>query len=113
MGLLGSDGILKPICLSGSIIAKDSTAENQSRAIISLFTESAQLLANQIKITAEMFPECDNLLDLIPMPSSMFVSKLLYGMVTTKTCNTSQLTCLTVIEHIYQICHEWAWLRRT
>ena len=39
-GLLGSDGILKSICLSGSIIAEDSTAENQSRAIISSFHKS-------------------------------------------------------------------------
>ncbi len=39
VGLIGSDGILRSICLSGSIIA--ATAENQSRAIISSFTESS------------------------------------------------------------------------
>jgi hypothetical protein len=61
VGLLGSDGILKSICLSGSIIAKDSTAVNQSHAMISLFTESLQLLADWIKTTAEMFPDQDNL----------------------------------------------------
>ena len=46
VGLLGSDGALRSICLSGSIIAEDSTAENQSRAIIATFTESAKLLAD-------------------------------------------------------------------
>ena len=66
IGLLGSDGVLRSICLSGSIIAKDSTAENQSRAIIASFTESAKLLADWIKVTAEMFPNRDDLIDLIP-----------------------------------------------
>ena len=106
VGLIGSDGILKSICLSGSIIAEDSTADNQSRAIISSFSESAQLLADWIKTTAEMFPERDDLLDMIPKPSSMCVSKLLHGMVTTDTYNTAQLTLSRVIEHIYRICHE-------
>ena len=100
VGLIGSDGILRSICLSGSIIAEDSTAENQSRAIISSFTKSSQLLANWIKTTAEMFPDRDDLLDLIPKPSSICVSKLLKGMVSTDTCNTTQLTRSRIIEHI-------------
>ncbi len=107
VGLIGSDGILRSICLLGSIIAEDSTADNQSRAIISSFTESAQLLADWMKTTAEMFPDRDNLLDMIPKPSNMCVSKLLVnGMVTTDTCNTMQLTRSRVIEHIYCICRE-------
>ena len=106
VGLIGSDGIMKSICLSGSIIAEDSTADNQSRAIISSFTESAQLLADWMKTTAEMFLDRDDLLDMIPKPSSMCVSKLLHGMVTTDTCNTAQLTRSRVIEHIYRICRE-------
>jgi hypothetical protein len=106
VGLIGSDGILRSICLSGSIIAEDSTAENQSCANISSFTESSQLLANWIKTTAEMFPDCADLLDLIPKPNSMCVSKLLKGMVSTDTCNTAQLTRSTIIEHIYRICRE-------
>jgi hypothetical protein len=43
---------------------------------------------------------------MIPKPSSMCVSKLLHGMVTTDTCNTAQLTRSRVIEHIYRICRE-------
>jgi len=103
VGLLVSDGALRSICLSGSIIAED---ENQSRAIIASFTESAKLLADWIKVTAEMFPNREVLIDLIPKPSSMCVSKLLNGMVSTDTCNTAQLTRSMVIEHIYQICRE-------
>jgi hypothetical protein len=104
IGLLGTDGKLKSICLSGSIIAEDSTAENQSRAIISSFTESAQLLADWIKTTEEMYPDRDDLVNLIPKPSSMCVAKLLNGMISTDTCNTARLTRSTVIEHVYGIC---------
>jgi hypothetical protein len=104
IGILDTNGKLKSICLSGSIIAEDSTAENQSRAIISSFTESAQLLVDWIKTTEEMYPDRDDLVNLIPKPSSMCVSKLLNGMITTDTCNTARLTRSTVIEHIYGIC---------
>jgi hypothetical protein len=106
VGLIGSDGILRSICLLGSIIAEGSNADNQSRAIISSFTESAQLLADWMKTTAEMFPDHDDPLDIIPKPSSMCVSKLLNGMVTTDTCHTAQLTRSRVIEHIDRICRE-------
>ncbi len=102
--LLGTDGKLKSICLSGSIIAEDSTAENQSRAIISSFTESAQLLADWIKTTEEMYPDRDDVVNLIPKPSSMCVAKLLNGMISTDKCKTARLTRLTVIEHVYGIC---------
>ncbi len=53
-----------------------------------------------------MFQDCDDLLDLIPKPSSMCVSKLLKGMVSTDTCNTVQLMRSTIIENIYRICRE-------
>ena len=91
-GILDTNGKLKSICLSGSIIAENSTAENQSRAIISSFTESAQLLADWIKTTKEMYPDRDDLVNFIPKPSSMCVSKLLNGMISTDTCNTARLT---------------------
>ena len=103
MGPIDSDGILRSICISGLIISEDSTTENQSRDIISSFTESSQYLANWIKTTAEMFPDCYDLFDLIPKPSSRCVSKLLKGMVSTNTCNTAQLTWSRIIEHIYRI----------
>ena len=106
VGLLGTDGVLRLICLSGSIIAEDSTAENQSRAIISSFNELAQLLADWIKMTEEMYPGREDLVNLIPRPSSMCVSKLLNGMISTDTCNTARLTRSTVINQIYGICIE-------
>ena len=74
VGLHGTNGVLKSICLSGSIIAEDSTAENQSHAIISSFNESAQLLADWNETTKEMYPGRENLVNLIPKPSSMCFS---------------------------------------
>jgi hypothetical protein len=106
MGLIGSNGILRSICLSRLSISEDSIAENQSRAIIYSFTESSQYLSNWIKTTAEMFPDRDDLLDLIPKPSNMCVSKLLKGMISTDTRNTTQLTRSRIIEHIYRICRD-------
>ena len=51
-----------------------------------------------------MYPDHDDLVNLIPKPSSMCVSKLLNGMISTDTCNTARLTRSTVIEHVYGIC---------
>jgi hypothetical protein len=55
-----------------------------------------------MKTMAGMFLDCDDLLDMIPKPSSMCVSKLLNGMVTTDSCNTLQLTRSREIEHNYR-----------
>jgi hypothetical protein len=106
IGLLSTDGVLKSICLLGSIIAEDSTAENHSRAIISSLVVSSQLLADWIETTNEMYPGREDLVNLIPKQSSMCFSKLPNGMVSTNTCNTAQLTRSTVINHIYGICIE-------
>jgi hypothetical protein len=75
VGLLGTDGVLKLICLLESIIAEDSTAENQSRAIISSFNESSQLLADWIKTMEEMFPGCDDLVNSIDQSQAACVSQ--------------------------------------
>ena len=89
VGLLGTDGVLKLICLLGSIIVEDSTFENQSCSIISSFNESAQLLADWIEMMKEMYLGHEDLVNLIPRPSSMCVSKLLNGIISTDTCNTA------------------------
>ena len=44
INIINECGDLKSICLSGSIIAEDSTAEEQSRSIIASFGEAGQLL---------------------------------------------------------------------
>ena len=44
MSIVDEDEKLKTICLSGSIIAKNLTAEEQAKAIIGQFRESGRLL---------------------------------------------------------------------
>ncbi len=70
------------------------------------FTKSSLLLADWIKTTANIFPDCDDFSELIPKPGSMCMSKLLNGMISTDTCIPMQLTWSPVIDHIYRICIE-------
>ena len=89
INIINKAGDFKSICLSGSIIAEDSTAEEQSRSIIASFGEAGQLLREWKEVTSEMFPNCQDLIDMIPDPSDMSPTKLLGGMVSTDTCNTA------------------------
>ena len=80
INIINESGHFKSICLSGSIIAEDSTAEEQSRAIIASFGEAGQLLQEWKDVTLEMFPQRQDLIDMIPDPSDMSPTKLLkYG----------------------------------
>ena len=77
INIINESGHFKSICLSGSIIAEDSTAEEQSRAIIAFFGEAGQLLQEWKDVTLEMFPQRQDLIDMIPDPSDMSPTKLL------------------------------------
>jgi len=86
INIINESGHFKSIRLSGSIIAEDSTAEEQSRAIITSFGEAGRLLQEWKDVTLEMFPKCQDLIDMIPDPSIMSPTKLLGSMVSTDTC---------------------------
>jgi len=49
-----------------------------------------------------MFPNCQDLLNMIPDPDDMSPTKLLGGMVSTDTCNTARLTRQTLCDAIIQ-----------
>jgi hypothetical protein len=100
INIINESGDFKSICLSGSIIAEDSTAEEQSRSIIASFGEAGQLLHEWKDVTLEMFPRRQDLIDMIPDPSDMSPTKLLSGMVSTDTCNTARLTRQTLCDAI-------------
>ena len=53
-------------------------------------------------MTLEMFPQRQDLIDMIPDPSDMSPTKLLGGMVSTDTCNTARLTRQTLCDAIIQ-----------
>ena len=90
MTVLQNNDMLKTICLSGCIIAKDSTADEQAKAIIGQFRESARLLQQWRETTSEMFPDKPWLLDLIPLPEGMCVGRMNGVHVSTDTCNVAQ-----------------------
>ena len=77
INIINESGDFKSICLSGSIIAEDSTAEEQSRSIIASFGEAGQLLHEWKDVTLKMFPRRQDLIDMIPDPSDMSPTKLL------------------------------------
>jgi hypothetical protein len=79
INIINESGDFKSICLSGSIIAEDSTAEEQSRSIIASFGEAGQLLHEWKDVTLKMFPRRQDLIDMIPDPSDMSPTKLLGG----------------------------------
>jgi len=92
----------KSICLSGSIIAEDSTVEEISRSTIASFGEAGQLLREWMEVMLDMFPNCQDLLNMIPDPDDMSPTKLLGGMVSTDACNTARLTRQTLCDAIIQ-----------
>ena len=71
INIINECGDLKSICLFGSIIAEDSTAEEQSRSIIASFDEAGQLLREWKEVTLEMFP--NRHLTPCPLPSCLVV----------------------------------------
>jgi hypothetical protein len=103
INIVNEGGDFKSICLSGSIIAEDSTAEEQSRAIIASFSEAGQLLQEWTQVTIDMFPKRQDLANMIPDPSHMCPTKLLGGMISTDTCNTARKTRQTLSNHIIQM----------
>jgi hypothetical protein len=77
ISIITSDKKLHTICMSGSIISKDGTADEQSCAIIGAFNDSGRLLEDWREMTTEMYPDDIKLLPLIPHSSDMSPTKLI------------------------------------
>ena len=56
MSILNKDKKLETICISGSIITKDGTADVQSKAIVESFYESGEFLNRWRETTKEIMP---------------------------------------------------------
>jgi hypothetical protein len=102
INIINEAGDFQSISLSGSIIAEDSTVEEQSQAIIASFGEAGQLLREWKEVMLQMFPSRQDMLDMIPEPEDMSPMKLLGGMVSIDTCNTARLTRQTLCNAIIQ-----------
>ena len=92
LGILNENDELKSICLTGSIISEDGTAENQSKEIIASFAESGRLLDEWRVETKAMFPEEPELLEQIPTGEALHPSRLCGGTLEHDTCNTALST---------------------
>ncbi len=98
--ILESDNVLKTICMLGSIIAQDGTAEEQSRAIIGSFHESGKLLMAWRDMASKMYPDEPELVNLIPKPEEMSPTKLLGGFISHNNCATANKTGTILAEKI-------------
>jgi len=54
MGLLDENDKLRTVCLTGSLICEDGTAESQSKSIIGAFAESGKMLDELTDFLSEM-----------------------------------------------------------
>ena len=93
ISILSSHNESKTICMLGSIISKDGTADEQSRVIIGAFNESGRLLEEwRDIITAAMYPDDIELLESIPKGDAMSPTKLIGGFISHDNCTTANKT---------------------
>ena len=95
MGLLREDGELRTVCLTGSLICEDGSAELQSKAIIAEFGESGKMLGELRSFLSKMYSddkELPALLDLLPSGDDLHPSRMMGGTLCHDTCSTTQCT---------------------
>ena len=89
--------------MSGSIILKDCTADEQSRAIISAFNDSGCLLQEWQDMTSDMYPGDNKLLAAIPNKDDMSPKKLIGEVLSHDNCTTANKTGNNLMEKILQL----------
>ncbi len=77
ISIITNDNELQTICMPDSIISKDGTANEQSRAIISAFSDSGRLLQEWWDMTSELYLGENELLASIPNSADMSPTKLI------------------------------------
>ena len=100
------DKILQTVCLTGSIIADDGTADVQSRAIIESFFESGEFLNRWRETTEEMHadhPDFDSMLDEIPRADALCPTKMLGAMISGDNCPAAMKTRNNLADHIVEL----------
>ena len=100
------DKKLETICLTGSIIAEDGTADVQSRAIIESFFESGEFLDRWCATTKDMHanhPDLNSMLDEIPSADTLCPTKMLGGMISGDNCPAAMKTRNNLADHIIEL----------
>jgi hypothetical protein len=103
ISIISNDNELRTICMSGSIILKDCTADEQSRAIISAFNDSGCLLQEWQDMTSDMYPGDNKLLAAIPNKDDMSPKKLIGEVLSHDNCTTANKTGNNLMEKILQL----------
>ena len=103
ISIIDRDNELRTICMSGSIISKDGTADEQSRAIIGEFNNSGRLLDEWRNMTAAMYPDDSELLASIPCSTDMCPTKLIGGFMSHDSCAAANKTSNIIMEMILKI----------
>ena len=103
ISIISADNELRTICMSCSIISKNGTADEQSRAIISAFDESGRLLQEWRDMTCAMYPGDDDLVATIPNSNDMSPTKLIGGFLSHDNCATANKTGNNLMERILQL----------
>ena len=90
MGLLTQDNKFKAICIDLALISKNGTAPEQSRAVLTALRDCKILLQEWRNTTASMFPDKPELIDLIPDPSLIDITRMAGTMIEHDSCNTAR-----------------------
>lgn len=85
------EGGFRSVTLSSAILSEDETSEVLTDAILRTFREGRGILKVWREVTAREYPNRQDLLDLIPKPHQLTLSKLANGgWVMTDTCNPAR-----------------------
>eukprot|EP00957_Ditylum_brightwellii_P023127 1744959-Ditylum_brightwellii.AAC.1 len=98
------EGVRKRVCLDLGIIAKNKTAQGTLHSIMCTFQQGRDLLWSWRDVTAHEYPDANELLELIPKPEALCISRLANGAyLMTDTCITEQLFKAKFVKTIQQI----------
>ena len=104
MGLLTQDNKFKAICIDLALISKNGTAPEQSRAVLTALRDCKILLQEWRTTTSSMFPDKPELIDLIPDPSLIDITRMAGTMIEHDSCNTARafgsILCESIKEEI-------------
>ena len=106
MSILNKDKKLETICISGSIITKDGTADVQSKAIVESFYESVEFLNRWRETTEEIYADHDDLDSMcqeIPSSDALCPSRILGGMISGDNCPAAMRSRYNLVDLVVEI----------
>ena len=101
------EGGFKCITLSSCILPEDGKATTCVTAIDQAYREGREHLEDWRKVTEQMYPDRQEIINLIPPSSDLTLTKLAdHGVVMTDTCDTARKFRREFKEHVTKVCLE-------